>query len=507
MLRILFFISALLFLGCPDTSSSPNYWISKKNLIYKTYVSNDTNNNSITDNVEKDILNNNPQIDTYESNMWHLRALSIDFINKKYMGYKNGVYMHIQVVDEGVEPTHEDLKDNIDTARSIDAISGKSGTLGANGPHGTKCAGLIAARGYNGKGIRGIAPFAKISSVNWIKKQQIAELEKAWFSGDGANGIVVSSNSWGSCDNFNQFAKEQEKILKLGSTTLRYSLGRIYVFSAGNSRRGGNGCPTNAIGSANLDEARNNQYVITVGAISKSEKVAPYSSPGSNILISTYGGVGGADYLFTTTKNNAYTNFAGTSASAPIVSGSIALILEACPDLKYQEVQYLLAKTASQIDVNNPTWVKNSAGMWHSVDYGYGKLEPLEAIIACEAGRYRLKNSYEASTKIKVDEATNQNSFIVDMTINKAFKARWVGVNIAGSFTRFNQLEIYLISPKGVKTQLLHRNNPLSYMRDDIRLGSFAFIDEPTKGVWKLEVKNKFIYDELTSVELDIVGH
>ena len=501
-------MATLLFLGCSDESSSPNYWISKKDLIYKTYVSNDTNNNNITDNVEKDILNNNPQIDTYESKMWHLKALGIDSINKKYMGYKNGVYMHIQVVDEGVEPTHEDLKDNIDTARSIDAISGKSGTFGANGPHGTKCAGLIGARGYNGKGIRGIAPFAKISSVNWIKNQIITELEKAWFSGDGANGIVVSSNSWGSCYNFNQMAKEQEKILKLGSTMLRYSLGRIYVFSAGNSRRGGNGCSTNSIGSANLDEARNNQYVITVGAISKLDKVASYSNPGSNLLISTYGGVNSMDYLFTTTKNNAYTNFAGTSASAPIVSGSIALILEACPDLKYQEVQYLLAKTASRIDVSNPTWVKNSGGLYHSVDYGYGKLDPLEAIVSCEAGRYRLKNSYEDSTTTKVNRnANNKNSFVIDMTINKAFKARWVGVNIVGSFTRFNQLEINLISPKGVKTQLLHSNNPLSSMHGDIRLGSFAFIDEPTKGVWKLEIKNKFIYDEITSVDLNIVGH
>ena len=510
MFRALLVVWILAFVGCGDDSSNASDpWLSKKELLDPSFVSADVNNNSIADNVEKDLLNNNPQKDTYESELWYLSKLRIDEINKQYMGYKDSIYMHIQVVDEGVEKDHEDLVDNLDTIRSIDAVSGKSGILGINGPHGTRCAGIIAARGYNGIGTRGIAPFAKISSVNWIKNQQITELEKAWFSGDGANDIVVSSNSWGSCTNYKSTAQEQERILSLGASLLRYGLGRVYVFSAGNSRDGGYGCPTGSIGSANLDEARNNQYVITVAALKKDDTFASYSNSGSNILISAYGGAGDAsDYIYTPTKGNAYTKFAGTSASAPVISGVVALILEACPRLDYKEVQYLIAKTATLIDKANPNWVKNSAGMYHSIDYGYGKINPVSAINACKKGLYKLPQSFDVTKDVKVSKAINANTNIqVDITIDKAFKARWVGVNIDGRFNHFNNVDIYLISPQGVKTQLIHKNSPLYSMNENIRLGSFAFIDEPTKGVWKLEINNKNTADILNSVSLNIVGH
>ena len=50
-------------------------------------------------------------------------------------------------------------------------------------------------------------------------------------------------------------------------------------------------------------------------------------------------------------KNCNYTaSLNGTSFSAPIVSGAIALILEANPNLNWRQVKYILAQTAKKID-------------------------------------------------------------------------------------------------------------------------------------------------------------
>jgi subtilisin-like proprotein convertase family protein len=72
-----------------------------------------------------------------------------------------------------------------------------------------------------------------------------------------------------------------------------------------------------------------------------------------------------------------------------------------------------------------------------------------------------------------------------------------VGVNIEGVFKHFDKLQINLISPNGVKTSLIHQDNTLEEMSEDIRLGSFAFVDEPTQGIWKIELNNKVGGDTL----------
>ena len=91
----------------------------------------------------------------------------------------------------------------------------------------------MAARAFNGKGVRGIIPFAKIAGSNWLDAQRTPALEKAWLTGDGANDIAVSNNSWGSYFDTDTL---YESIMELGTRTLRDGKGRIYVFAGGNDR-------------------------------------------------------------------------------------------------------------------------------------------------------------------------------------------------------------------------------------------------------------------------------
>ncbi|NEW60675.1 S8 family serine peptidase, partial [Sulfurovum sp. bin170] len=360
--------------------------------------------------------------DTFFDKQWHIRSLGtlvngsgvstivgndLDLLDiyHRYMGYNGGNPIIVQIVDDGVDADHEDLVDNMDLSRSY-THNGSSNTVGDPSPltlddtHGTMVAGIMSARAFNGKGVRGIAPFAKIAGSNWIGGEQWSSgLDKVWLSGNGANEIAVSNNSWGTYITNNTF---YESILEQGTSTLRDGKGRVYVIAAGNDREN--------YGNSNISYISNNRYAVAVGALKNDNTHASYSSPGGNVIISGYSG----DYyqnsptIATTTvegqsvntgdinekttwsedTNQNYT-FAmnGTSAASPTVSGAIALVLEACPNLTWRDVKYLLAKHGKRIDSTNSSWVENSTGLWHSSDYGYGLVNPKGMIENCE-GNY-----------------------------------------------------------------------------------------------------------------------
>jgi subtilisin family serine protease len=81
-------------------------------------------------------------------------------------------------------------------------------------------------------------------------------------------------------------------------------------------------------------------------------------------------------------------DFGGTSAAAPLVSGVIALMLEANPNLTMRDVEHILAKTAQRNDPNGtdtegkPKWMQNKAGLWVSYEYGFGAIDAAAAVQA-----------------------------------------------------------------------------------------------------------------------------
>ncbi|MBI3590514.1 MAG: S8 family serine peptidase [Candidatus Melainabacteria bacterium] len=75
-------------------------------------------------------------------------------------------------------------------------------------------------------------------------------------------------------------------------------------------------------------------------------------------------------------KGNYTNSFAGTSASAPIVSGLAGLILSGNPNLTYQQVDQILKDTADKID---PAF-GNYDNQGHSNTYGYGRINAFKAL-------------------------------------------------------------------------------------------------------------------------------
>lgn len=76
--------------------------------------------------------------------------------------WATGRGVDVAVVDTGVDFSHPDLADAVSTAASF-VPAGQDGFT--EGRHGTALAGVIAARGGNGHGIRGVAPEAHILAL------------------------------------------------------------------------------------------------------------------------------------------------------------------------------------------------------------------------------------------------------------------------------------------------------------------------------------------------------
>nr|HMN68232.1 S8 family peptidase [Bdellovibrionales bacterium] len=177
----------------------------------------------------------------------------------------------VGVIDTGVDYTHEDLVDNMwrnmgevpgngvddDGNGYIDDIVGWDFAANDNKPydltanmmdmllsggnpgHGTHCAGNVAARGDNGKGIAGVAPNVRIMALRFISEKgqgTTADAIKAIKYGID-NGAKVLSNSWGSTGDD---GGEESRALQ---EAIQYSQDRgvLFVAAAGNGDQQGKG--------------------------------------------------------------------------------------------------------------------------------------------------------------------------------------------------------------------------------------------------------------------------
>ena len=154
-----------------------------------------------------------------------------------------GTGVKVAVIDTGLEIAHPDLVDNILPNGSHNFLDGSNDptprTDDIDGDHGTAVAGIIAARGWNGIGGRGIAPEAKLAGFNagdtTDGSTQYVNNRYAWGDGPEARAMDVFNNSFGISAAYYQFSDldEQRSLEKLMQAQ-RGGKGGIYVKSSGN---------------------------------------------------------------------------------------------------------------------------------------------------------------------------------------------------------------------------------------------------------------------------------
>jgi serine protease AprX len=286
-----------------------------------------------------------------------------------------GAGIGIAVIDSGVEASHDDLSgaEGPRVAAFVDFVNGATTAYDDYG-HGTHVAGIVAGNGSDSNGARaGIAPASHLvvlkaldANGNGRISDVIAAIDYAIANKDAFNIRVINlSVATGVYESYNTdpLTLAARRAVESGIVVVA-AAGNNGRDSAGRTHHGGITAPGNA------------PWVLTVGASShmgtvdrsddtiggfssrgpsaidvaaKPDVVAPgvgiesLSDPGS-LLYSTRAG-----YLLPGTVEAPvlpYLSLSGTSMSAPVVSGTVALMLEANPSLTPNAVKAILQYTA-----------------------------------------------------------------------------------------------------------------------------------------------------------------
>jgi subtilisin-like proprotein convertase family protein/subtilisin family serine protease len=340
--------------------------------------------------------------DVYWPEQWYLENLGTNAVRlgpdmnaRAAWPRSTGEGVTIAIVDDGVDLAHPDLTHQqrsdlhwnfakeIPDGNHPDSLS----------THGTPVAGLAVAEANNNIGIVGMAPDAKFAS--WIvyntnnsggpfvDTNKLARMFR--FHNDE---VQVQNHSWvkpaGSA--LVRMSTVENEAIADATTKGRQGRGVVMVRAVGNDR-------TSLARNANDDQYLNDPRVITVAAVRPDGIVGGYSTPGAPILVSAVGGEQGFGSLFTTDRVgpqeglNRITfpaepalsdyvfsslGFTGTSASTPLASGIVALVLSRNPSLTVRDVQQILALSATQPNPNDPDVQTNSAGLLVGHNAGYG---------------------------------------------------------------------------------------------------------------------------------------
>ncbi len=299
----------------------------------------------------------------------------------------------VAVIDSGIDLTHPDIhpgnlwfnaKEIPGNGRDddgngfIDDVIGWNFVQNSNNPydlvgHGTHVAGLIAARWNNGHGIAGINRGARIMALKAFN-----EVGRGWGS-DIARAIVYAVDNGAQIINISAEHAGESKFLRPAFEYAR-AKGVLIVVAAGNLSR-----DTKDV------EPANQPAVLVVAATQADDRKAGFSNWGQEVSVAAPGvdvlslrarrtdlargtaddpsqvkpeeGVVGAD--------RAYYRAAGTSFSAPLVTGLASLIWAKHPHLTAVQVARMITQSAK--DVEEPGWDQFT---------GYGLVDARAALTA-----------------------------------------------------------------------------------------------------------------------------
>lgn len=511
-------------------------------------------------------------------------------------GY-TGYGVTVAVVDSGLEIAHEDLAANVVAGGSWNFVNSTTDptSTATTGDHGTSVGGLIAMA-KNGKGGMGVAPNAQLKGFNYISSSQLLAYKVASLGGSPASpnstDVAVFNQSSGTSNSTVTLMNTTvEAQYASGTSTLRGGKGALYVKSAGNGFRafGTAVCTqSTAIGvscqNANFDPSDTLPYNIVVAALNAKGIKSSYSTAGSAVWTSAPGGeyglntslAGGGftavsyDPAMVTADQSGCTNgysssavatslfdqggtnlasinlscnytstFNGTSSAAPMLSGVIALILEANPSLTWRDVKHILALTAVKVDaavapvtlvladgsyVTEQGWILNAAARNFHNWYGFGAVDASAAVAmakgvcaaGCGLGTF-ANTGWITSNVLNLAIADNsivgQSAALTVPAVGTGgiVEAVQIKVTTANGTSGFNgDLGIELISPSGTKSILKNVKDGMSGTNlPGMVFESNAFYGETSAGSWTIKVVDGWAAgtQTLTNVQIRVYGH
>ncbi|NWW05943.1 FURIN protein, partial [Oreocharis arfaki] len=379
--------------------------------------------------------------------------------------------------------------------------------------HGTRCAGEVAAVANNGICGVGVAYNARIGGVRMLDGE-VTDAVEAHSLGLNPNHIHIYSASWGPEDDGKTVdgpARLAEEAFFRGVSQGRGGLGSIFVWASGNGGREHDSC--------NCDGYTNSIYTLSISSTTQYGNVPWYSEACSSTLATTYSsGNQNEKQIVTTDLRQKCTELhTGTSASAPLAAGIIALALEANKNLTWRDMQHLVVQTSKPAHLNANDWVTNGVGRKVSHSYGYGLLDAGAMVSLAKnwttVGPQRkcvidiLAEPRDIGKRLEVRQK-------VDACLGKAnyiSRLEHAQARLTLSYNRRGDLAIHLVSPMGTRSTLLAAR-PHDFSADGFNDWAFMTThswDEDPSGEWVLEIENTSDannYGTLTKFTLVLYG-
>ncbi|MFD0076975.1 S8 family serine peptidase [Streptomyces sp. NPDC127166] len=258
----------------------------------------------------------------------------------------DGTGVKIAVLDTGVDKTHADLKTQVVAEKNFSASADAVDRVG----HGTHVASIAAGTGAaSGGRFKGVAPGAKVISGKVLDDE-----------GYGDDSAVIAGMEWAAAEgadvvNLSLGGPDSPGTDPLEATVDRLTAekGILFAIAAGNEGESG---PASVGSPGSADSA------LTVGAVDKDDKLAPFSSTGPRagdgavkpdvtapgVAITAAAAAGSAIDTRPGTPHPApgYLQIDGTSMATPHVAGAAAILKQRHPDWKSAELKGALTGSA-----------------------------------------------------------------------------------------------------------------------------------------------------------------
>ena len=380
MKNLFYLLALLLFSGCGTTNES-----SSEPSIYTQNISDDNQtiynaNNSRNDfyghgklnltnllnSVTSLSLEDNFTQGEYFNQQWAIRY-DKDFYNANNIdqnahinptnAYSNftGNGVTVAIIDDGFDIYHPEIKDKVIAKIAFDEFGNTSNDVShtyVDDYHGTAVTGIIASKS-DAFGINGIAPDVKLILIKMpvaLSSTVIMDM----FDYAVAQGADIINCSWGTGGVSDAVADKLNEL----SVTARNAKGVITVFASGNDNIDMTSDESAVKGVIGVSATN---YQNTRTSYSNYGKELDIVAPGGNVLgittldpLGVYGASEDEYNRFDEYRDGQPVSFIGTSAAAPVVSGAIALLLEAEPSLTFDEVLNKLQSSSDKISLNLP---------------------------------------------------------------------------------------------------------------------------------------------------------
>lgn len=224
--------------------------------------------------------------------------------------------------------------------------------------HGTNISGIVGAE-HNSIGIAGANPNVKILNLRAFDKNGNGEED------DAASAIIYAVKMGAKVINMSWGDNVHSQLLK-DVIEYAYDNNVLMVASAGNKSTDEPHFPSGFT------------EVISVGAIQENEALATFSNFGSTIDL-----VAPGSQIFTLGLNGSYKTVSGTSASAPFVSSTAALLVSV-KDFSNEEIKQILKSTATDLGENG----------W-DIKYGAGNLNMRKALTLLSPSEIKFNSPFQ----------------------------------------------------------------------------------------------------------------